>query len=164
MKDIIIPRIGAIKINITILITPAIITESIPELATAAPTSPPTRVCDELEGIPYHQVIRFHVIAARTAAAITVRFITSGFITPLPIVVATFKGNIRKATKLKKAAITTAANGERTFVETTVAIELAESWKPFIKSKIEQVNKYKDIMGKYLKYQWNLPEHSFDKT
>jgi hypothetical protein len=29
--------------------------------------------------------------------------------------------------KLKKAAIDTAANGERTFVETTVAIAFAES-------------------------------------
>jgi hypothetical protein len=28
----------------------------------------------------------------------------------------------------------TAARGESTFVETTVAIEFAESWNPFIKS------------------------------
>jgi hypothetical protein len=35
--------------------------------------------------------------------------------------------NTRNATKLKKAAIQTAAKGERTFVETTVAIEFAES-------------------------------------
>jgi hypothetical protein len=40
---------------------------------------------------------------------------------------ATFRGNIRKATKLKKEAIPTAAKGESTFVETTVAIEFAES-------------------------------------
>jgi hypothetical protein len=152
-KDMIIPNIGAININITILITPAIITESKPELAIAAPTSPPTRVCEDLEGIPYHQVIRFHVIAARIAAAITVRFMTSGFITPLPIVAATLRGNIRNATKLKKAAIITAAKGERTFVDTTVAIELAESWKPFIKSKIKTspIRMYKYIIVKYLR-------------
>jgi hypothetical protein len=36
-------------------------------------------------------------------------------------------GNTVKAIKLKKAAIETAARGERTFVETTAAIEFAES-------------------------------------
>ena len=36
---------------------------------------------------------------------------------------------------MKKAAHTTAFWGERTRVETTVAIELAASWKPFRKSK-----------------------------
>jgi hypothetical protein len=37
--------------------------------------------------------------------------------------------------KLKNAANTTALRGERTFVETTVDIELAESWNPLVKSK-----------------------------
>jgi hypothetical protein len=66
-------------------------------------------------------------MAATRADEITVRFITSGLITPLPIVVATFKGKIRNAMKLKNAAMVTAANGDRTFVETIVAIEFAES-------------------------------------
>jgi hypothetical protein len=52
---------------------------------------------------------------------------TSGLMTPVPIVFATFRGKITKAIKLKNDAITTAASGERTFVETTVAIEFAES-------------------------------------
>lgn len=38
--------------------------------------------------------------------------------------------------KLKKAANKTALKGDNTLVETTVAIELAESWKPLMKSKI----------------------------
>ena len=38
--------------------------------------------------------------------------------------------------KLKKAAQTTARRGVSTRVETTVAMEFAESWKPFRKSKI----------------------------
>ena len=38
--------------------------------------------------------------------------------------------------KLKNAAQTTATPGVRTRVETTVAIELALSWKPLMKSKI----------------------------
>jgi hypothetical protein len=41
--------------------------------------------------------------------------------------VATFRGKIRNATKLKNDAIATAATGDRTLVETTVAIEFAES-------------------------------------
>ena len=38
--------------------------------------------------------------------------------------------------KLNIAAQITALNGDNTFVETTVAIEFAASWKPLIKSKI----------------------------
>lgn len=113
--------------NITIFTTPPIITELQPVLATAAPTNPPTSVWEELEGSPSHQVARFQQIAATKAEPMTVRFITSGLMTPFPIVVATFNGKIRKATKLKKAAMQTAAKGERTLVDTTVAIEFAES-------------------------------------
>src|SRR5512140_3263437 len=42
---------------------------------------------------------------------------------------------MNSATRLKKAANTTAVLGFSTPVETTVAIELAASWKPFMKSK-----------------------------
>jgi hypothetical protein len=127
IKDIIIPSKGAITIKTTILITQARITDPHPALATAAPTNPPTSVWDELDGRPYHHVRRFQDIAAKSAAAITVRLITSGLMTPFPIVAATLRGKIRNATKLKNAAIPTAAIGERTLVETTVAIEFAES-------------------------------------
>jgi hypothetical protein len=127
INDITIPSKGATTINITILTTPAIMTELKPVLATAAPTIPPTRVWEELEGRPSHQVARFHVIAAISAAPITVRLITSGFTTPFPMVVATLRGKKRNAKKLNIAAHETAAKGESTFVETTVAIELAES-------------------------------------
>ena len=122
--------------NETILTTPATTIELIPELAVAAPTNPPTRVCDELDGNPHHHVAKFHPIAATSAAAITVRFITSELITPVPMVVATLRGKIRKATKLKVAANKTAEKGDNTFVDTIVAIELAESWNPLIKSNI----------------------------
>ncbi len=53
----------------------------------------------------------------------------------LEIVLATATPNPKAATKLKNAAKATADRGERTFVETTVDIELAESWNPFVKSK-----------------------------
>ena len=41
----------------------------------------------------------------------------------------------KAATKLKKAAHTTACSGVSTRVDTTVAMELAASWKPLMKSK-----------------------------
>ena len=46
---------------------------------------------------------------------------------PLPMVLATCRPKKRKATKLKKAAQRMAQRGESTRVETTVAMELAES-------------------------------------
>ena len=115
------------KIKATIFHTPEAITDPNPALATAAPTNPPTSVCDELEGKPHHHVNKFHVIAAIKPAKITCRLITSGSTVPLPIVVATESGNTKKAMKLKNAARRTAAKGDKTLVDTTVAIEFAES-------------------------------------
>ena len=51
------------------------------------------------------------------------------------MVLATAVPKVKAATKLKNAAQITAMRGESTRVETTVAIELAASWKPFRKSK-----------------------------
>jgi hypothetical protein len=50
-------------------------------------------------------------------------------------VVATLTPKPKAAAKLKKAAQATATFGESVRVETTVATELAASWKPFRKSK-----------------------------
>src|SRR5262245_24277203 len=52
------------------------------------------------------------------------------------MVLATECLNTKKAMKLKKAARITARPGESTRVETTVAMELAASWNPWVKSKI----------------------------
>jgi len=84
-------------------------------------------VCEELEGSPNHHVIRFHIIAAVTAAAIRFRLTIFGSITPLPIVFATFSSKTRNAIKLKEAARPTAAIGDKTLVDTMVAMEFAES-------------------------------------
>ena len=54
---------------------------------------------------------------------------------PLPMVLATFTPPPNAATKLKKAAQATARLGDSTRVDTTVAMELAASWKPLMKSK-----------------------------
>src|SRR6185436_773528 len=53
---------------------------------------------------------------------------------PLPTVAATATPKIANATKLKNAAQSTAHCGRSTRVETMVAMELAASWKPFMKS------------------------------
>src|SRR5262245_47120956 len=55
---------------------------------------------------------------------------------PAPTVFATAVPNVNAAMKLKNAAHTTALPGVSTRVETTVAMELAASWKPLMKSKI----------------------------
>jgi hypothetical protein len=57
-------------------------------------------------------------------------------IIPLPMVLAMAVPNVNAATKFQKAAHTTAANGDSTRVDTTVAMEFAASWKPLMKSKI----------------------------
>src|SRR3982750_371686 len=53
---------------------------------------------------------------------------------PFPTVAATLRWKMNSARKLKHAASSTAWNGFSTPVETTVAIEFAASWKPFMKS------------------------------
>ena len=83
-------------------------TLNVPAWATAAPAKPPIRVCDELEGIPNHQVSKFQNTAATSPAITTIRFIAPGSITVLATVSATFRSKIQKATTLKKAAQTTA--------------------------------------------------------
>jgi hypothetical protein len=52
------------------------------------------------------------------------------------MVFATWVPRTKAATKLKNAAQATAFWGDRTRVETTVAIEFAASWKPFRKSNV----------------------------
>ena len=55
--------------------------------------------------------------------------------TSLAMVLATWVPKTRNAMKLKAAAHITAWRGVSTRVATTVAIELAASWKPLTKSK-----------------------------
>ena len=95
---------------------------------------PPTRACDELEGSSATNVIRFHTMAPTSPAKMTPMVRTSWSTTSLAMVDATLSPNTRNATKLNSAAQITARRGLSTRVDTTVAIELAASWKPFTKS------------------------------
>ena len=58
---------------------------------------------------------------------------------PVWIAFATSSPAVNAAVKLKNAAQTTAATGLRTRVPTIVAIEFAESWKPFMKSNTNAI-------------------------
>jgi len=129
------PRNGASSDGIsTFSLIPAHLTTSKPFAALAEPTMPPIRAWLELEGRPRYQVIRFQVIAPTSPARTMSSVMTPWSTIPLAIVAATFS-ETKAPAKLSTAAISTAARGESARVETLVAIELAVSWKPFVKSK-----------------------------
>ena len=117
-----------------------------PALATPAPTKPPTNACDDEDGMPNHQVIKFQEMAPPSAPNITALSIISFEIIPFPTVLATCRPKNKKATKLKNAAQTTAACGVSNRVETISAMEFAASWKPFRKSNIKATNISKAII------------------
>ena len=77
-------------------------------------------------------MIRSHTIAPISPAKITAKVTTLMSTSPAPMVLATAVPKVKAATKLKKAAHMTALPGDSTRVETTVAIELAASWKPLM--------------------------------
>src|SRR5512140_632133 len=105
-----------------------------PAFAIAAPARPPMRAWDEEDGSPHIQVKRFQIVAPTRAARISFGSTTFGATMPFPMVFATWGPNANAATKVQKAAQTTAIFGERTRVPTTVAMEVAASWKPLMKS------------------------------
>jgi hypothetical protein len=126
-----IPIIGAKIIKLAVLTITAVLTASKPAAAIPAPAKPPIKVCEDEEGIPNHQVNKFQAIAAINPAKITFIMLapfTASALTVLATVLATpWSLKIKKATELKMAAHSTAWKGVNTFVETTVAIELAAS-------------------------------------
>src|SRR5262249_37003738 len=95
--------------------------------------------CDELEGIPKNHVMRFQAIAPSKPPRMTLGVTTLCSINPLPMVCATASDPVNAAAKLNEAAQATAANGLSTRVPTIVAMELAESWNPLMKSKTNAI-------------------------
>lgn len=96
-----------------------------PAWAIPPPTSPPIKACDELEGMPRYQVIKFQMMAP-ISAAMTTSWETEEPTIPDPIVFATAVPDSAPK-KLSPAAIKIATNGVKTLVETTVAIAFAVS-------------------------------------
>ena len=103
----------------------------------AEPSIPPTSAWLELDGRPRYQVVRFQTIAPINPARMIFKpdspTKSRSLTMPLAIVAATLK-EMKAPAKLSAAAQRTATRGERARVETAVAIELAVSWKPFVKS------------------------------
>ena len=128
------PTSGEMTIATTVLVTPPHTMAPLPAAARPAPTIPPTSACELLDGSPAHQVMASQAMAPNRAANRTLPLIASSETMPVPIVWATCRPNTRKAMKLKKAAHNTATLGDRTLVDTTVAIELAASCNPFMTS------------------------------
>src|SRR6266545_2670959 len=140
------PMSGASTMKTPILTSPLATSEPNPALATAAPAKPPMSACDDEVGNPHPQVTRSQAMAPTRPARITHWSTRSARTTPLPTVLATCTPKPNAATKLKKAAHTTACSGVSTRVDTTVAIELAASWKPLMKSKIRATRTMKTTM------------------
>src|SRR6266581_1466669 len=90
--------------------------------------------CDEDVGSPNHQVSKSQAMAPISPANTTASVSDCGFTTSVAMVAATLVPKMRNATKLKNAAQNTAIFGVSTRVDTTVAMELAASWKPLKKS------------------------------
>ncbi len=101
--------------------------------ASAAPTMPPKRACEEDEGRPKYQVTMFQTMAPISAAkrmpiplsptGVSIRPLLTVLATPLPM---------KAPARFITAAIARAARGVSARVETDVAMAFAESWKPLV--------------------------------
>src|SRR5580704_8701948 len=121
------PITGESTTNAAVLPMPSHSKTFQPPLAKPAPIRLNVSACDELVGRPRYHVNKFQPIAENRVAAMTLLSTISGFTSPFPIMLATLRWKMAKATKLKKAAQATAVRGLSTRVETTVAIEFAAS-------------------------------------
>src|SRR5690606_9491497 len=108
--------------------------------ASAAPISPPINACEDEDGSPNHQVIRFQVMPPSSAHRISCEptSITPASIRPEAMVLATAVP-ASAPIRFMLAARPTACIGESTLVATTVAIELAVSWNPLMYSNTSAV-------------------------
>src|SRR3954451_14907558 len=118
--------------------SPSPSTALVPAAAMVLPTRTPISACDELDGRPKYQVIRFQAIAPTRPAKTIVIVMSSALTIPLATVAATFRER-NAPTKLRIEAKVTATRGGTACVEIAVATTLAVSWKPFVKSKASAV-------------------------
>ena len=104
----------------------------------AAPTTPPISACDELDGRPKYQVARFQAIAPIRPAKTTSVVIALGVDDAL----GDRRGDLQRderADEVQDRRDRTATRGDIARVEIDVAIALAVSWKPFVKSNASAV-------------------------
>lgn len=122
----------------TLVTTVPPLIEDQPADMTAAPMRPPNSAWEELEGRPTSQVSRFHRIAPTSAAKMTSVLRPFSLMIPPEIVLATSTDR-NAPTRLRTADMATAVLGLSAPVEMVVAIALAVSWKPFVKSNTRAV-------------------------
>src|SRR5215208_1779146 len=128
-------RIGATMAGtMTLPTSPEPITAWAPSATKAAPTTPPIRACEELDGRPKYQVARFHAIAPISPANTIRGVIRSASTMPWATVAAT-SSEMNAPAKFRTAAKPTASLGAIARVEIEVATTFAVSWKPLVKSK-----------------------------
>ncbi len=99
-------------------------TPEVPAPISTAPIRPPNRACEELDGNPNSQVIRFHRMAPTSPAKIIVGVTSASLTMPPEMVFATSVDRNAPAT-FSTAAISTATFGFSAPVATEVAIALA---------------------------------------
>ena len=110
----------------------------LPAATNVEPTMPPMRACEDDDGSPNHHVARFQAIAPMRPPKITAGVMTSASTIPPAIVAATLS-EMKAPTKFRIAAIVTATFGFSAPVAIVVAMALAVSWKPLVKSKLTAV-------------------------
>ena len=102
------PNAGETTMPAAVLLTPSNTIALGPALARPAPTRPPTRACDDEDGMPASQVMMFQAIAPPSAPKISRSSTRRTATMPEPIVLATCRPKNRKAMKLNPAAQATA--------------------------------------------------------
>src|SRR5881394_857730 len=118
---------GATTAGISTLPTrPSARIASRPAAATDDPTTPPISACEELDGSPNHQVIRFQAIAPIKPAKTIVGVITAASTTSFATVAAT-EIEMKAPTKFNNEATPIATCGRAAPVEIEVATTLAVS-------------------------------------
>ncbi len=110
-----------------ILVRPSIWMAENPNPINAAPTKPPIRAWDELEGMPNHQVIMFQMIAESKAAIAVGTVTASSLTTSVPMVVATATPNRNGPMKFVSADMERAVRGDMALEAMVVATTLALS-------------------------------------
>src|SRR6185437_1320110 len=96
---------------------------------------PPIKAWDDEDGMPNHQVARFQLIAPISPPR-TITGVTAVDSTIPSATVAATESEMKAPTKLRTAAMPTATFGGSAPVAIVVAIALAVSWKPLVKSKL----------------------------
>lgn len=118
---------------ITLETRPCHFTACDPAAASTAPMTPPISACEELDGMPSSQVMRFQTMAPARPPNTTARVTRPVSTSPLAIVAATLRER-NAPTRLRLADSATAVRGPSALVAIDVAIALAVSWNPLVKS------------------------------